>query len=65
MKRIIQGLAFAALVLAAPAVWSESLNLGDADAGSSIPVQSTYADRHATDRARVASSASTQAALSE
>jgi hypothetical protein len=95
MKRIIQGLAFAALILGAPAVWSE-WNLNDADAGASIPVQSTYADRHAgesvqlhgfasivdgdagvslptqstyadrfaRDRARVASSASTQAALS-
>jgi hypothetical protein len=48
MKRIIQGLAFAALVSGAPAVWSE-WNFNDADSGSSIPAQSTYADRHANE----------------
>ena len=48
MKRIIQGLALAALISSAPAVWSES-NFIDADAGSSIPVASTYADRHLTE----------------
>ena len=46
MKRIIQGLAFAALVSGAPAVWSE-WNFNDAGAGVSIPTQSTYADRYA------------------
>jgi hypothetical protein len=48
MKRIIQGLAFAALISGAPAVWSES-NFNDADAGSSIPVAWTYADKHLTE----------------
>ena len=89
MKCIIQGLAFAALISGAPAVWSE-WNFNDADLGANIPAQSTYADRHAgepaqiygfaslvdgdagvslptqstyADRARVASGASTQAAL--
>jgi hypothetical protein len=46
MKRIIQGLTFAALISGAPAVWSE-WNFNDADAGASIPARSTYADRHA------------------
>ena len=48
MKRTIQALALAALVSAAPAAWSD-WNYGDADEGSSIPVASTYADRHLTE----------------
>ena len=52
MKRIIQGLAFAALISGAPAVWS-AWNFNDADEGSSIPAQSTYADQRAGERARL------------
>ena len=58
MKRIIQGLAFAALISGAPAVWSE-WNYNDADAGASIPTQSTYADRHASEPVKLKGFAST------
>jgi len=47
MKRIIQGLALAALVSVAPAVWSGPLGWGNNGVGSIIPTQSTYADEHA------------------
>ena len=53
MKRIIQGLAFAALVSAAPAVWSGPLGWGSNGLGSIIPTQSTYADTHAAGSARL------------
>jgi len=48
MKRIIQGLVFAAIAAGAQAAWSDSLGFLDADAGYSLPAQWTYADRHLT-----------------
>jgi len=52
MKRIIQGLALAALVSVAPAVWS-GWNLDDTDPGGTLPVHSTWADRHAAESSRL------------